>query len=266
MACFLSVLGQEVLAMGFLGGGVGLWIEDVMRRQYGLFTSFVDVEEKTRVNYIIQEEKGLETQINEPGPHIQPEEARQLLERISRHLPHSDFLVLAGSLPPGLEPFFCSQTVAEAKRNNVKTAVNLREEALKSALQAHPYLVMPDTRDLNKFFGYSLKKTKGKLSLLKEIGNFSELCVLRSGFEGLVYHQGKMYELKGPACELKSAIKADDAFLAGIVYSLLQNEEPLQAVKAGLSLSLVTSSSREGKLDLERAWSFVPQIEVIKVG
>ena len=79
----LAQLGCESVALGFVAGETGAWLERGLAAQ-GLKTDFVHLEQgMTRINVKIK--AGQETELNGAGPDI-PESAMQELEKKLEHL------------------------------------------------------------------------------------------------------------------------------------------------------------------------------------
>ena len=92
----LAQLGCESVALGFVAGETGAWLERGLAAQ-GLKTDFVHLEQgMTRINVKIK--AGQETELNGAGPNI-PESAMQALEAKLDALQNGDILILAGSIP-----------------------------------------------------------------------------------------------------------------------------------------------------------------------
>ena len=92
----LAQLGVESVALGFIAGETGAWLERGLAAQ-GLHTDFIHLQEgMTRINVKIK--AGQETELNGAGPNI-PEAAMQALEAKLDALQKDDVLILAGSIP-----------------------------------------------------------------------------------------------------------------------------------------------------------------------
>src|SRR5690606_21598147 len=100
----LRELGYDSLAMGFIGGPTGRFIEAALNED-GIFDDFVHVKGRTRTNIsILDESTGAQTRINEAGPEVDAHHADDLRRRLRRRLTAGSWVVLAGSIPPGLPP------------------------------------------------------------------------------------------------------------------------------------------------------------------
>ena len=97
----LSLLGRPVIAAGFVGGPTGTRVLEQLREE-SVLTDFTRIAAETRINLaVIDPTSGDQTEINERGPAVSPEEVKTLFERISYLASGAKICVLAGSLPPG---------------------------------------------------------------------------------------------------------------------------------------------------------------------
>ena len=126
----LAQLGCESVALGFVAGETGSWLERGLAAQ-GLKTDFVHLDHgMTRINVKIK--AGQETELNGAGPDI-PEAAMQALEQKLDALQKDDILVLAGSIPASL-----AQTTYE-RRHPRRGRCHARFARERAALQAVPH-------------------------------------------------------------------------------------------------------------------------------
>ena len=95
----LRELGCESVALGFVAGETGAWLERGLAAQ-GLCTDFIHLGHgMTRINVKIK--AGEETELNGAGPAI-PASALHTLEEKLDALTESDVLILAGSIPSSM--------------------------------------------------------------------------------------------------------------------------------------------------------------------
>ena len=100
----LAELGCKSVALGFVAGETGAWLERGLAAQ-GIQTDFIHLAQgMTRINVKIK--AGQETELNGAGPNI-PESAMQALEAKLDALQNGDILILAGSCWPGWKAAAC---------------------------------------------------------------------------------------------------------------------------------------------------------------
>lgn len=113
-----SLLGEETLTTGFLGGKTGEFIEERLRR-VGLPGDFVKVEGATRSCLAFLTRDGGQTEVLEPGPEISCEELAAFREKYTALLTRADVVAASGSLPCGVPTGFYAVLIAKARAAGV---------------------------------------------------------------------------------------------------------------------------------------------------
>ena len=80
-----TILGEETVVTGFLGGKTGELIAGKLE-DYGINGDFVDVAGETRSCLAILTEDGAQTEILEPGPEVSPEELKKFRKKYAELL------------------------------------------------------------------------------------------------------------------------------------------------------------------------------------
>ena len=141
----LAQLGCESVALGFVAGETGAWLERGLAAQ-GLKTDFVHLEQgMTRINVKIK--AGQETELNGAGPDI-PESAMQELEKKLDSLNEDDILILAGSIPASLSQDTYERLLARLQGRGVRAVVDATRDLLVNVLQYHPFLIKPNEYEI----------------------------------------------------------------------------------------------------------------------
>lgn len=138
----LAQLGCESVALGFVAGETGAWLERGLAAQ-GLKTDFVHLENgMTRINVKIK--AGQETELNGAGPAI-PESALQQLEAQLDKLTEGDILILAGSIPASLPQSVYERLLARLQGRGVRAVVDATRDLLVNVLPSLPSSSSPTT-------------------------------------------------------------------------------------------------------------------------
>jgi 1-phosphofructokinase len=112
-----------------------------------------------RSNVTITEPDGTTTKINEPGPALNGQEADALIDLVVNLSDGARWLVLAGSLPPGLESDFYAAVVRAVRARHGERApliaLDASEGALIAAIEggAAPDLLKPNAEELSQLTG-----------------------------------------------------------------------------------------------------------------
>ena len=146
----LAQLGAESVALGFIAGETGAWLERGLAAQ-GLHTDFIHLQEgMTRINVKIK--AGQETELNGAGPNI-PEAAMQALEAKLDALQNGDILILAGSIPASLAQTTYERLLARLEGRGVRAVVDATRDLLVNVLPFHPFLIKPNNHELGEIVG-----------------------------------------------------------------------------------------------------------------
>ena len=254
---FLSAFGMDNVAMGFVGGHTGHVVVRYLQHK-GVTTNFVWIHEETRVNVTILE-SGRDRSpnlINELGPTVTEAELERFMRRYRRIVKRASWVVLAGSLPPGIEPGIYEELAKIAHEAGAKVAISAGGEPLTRALSACPYLVKPDTREHLLLGGQSLTSTEAIIAAGQHvIACGAQMVVISHDVTGdIAITPDAVWEInaKVPTSEFKNLVGADDAFLGGILYKLAQDAPAEESLRFGMAAGIASAES-EKKICEDRA-------------
>ncbi len=247
VAMMLRALGHEVVAMGFAGNGPGRMVQNALR-DLGITTAFTLIEEKTRTNYIVLDPNaGQITQIRQEGPQITPYDLEQLRRTYERLINTADMVLIAGSLPPGVEPSFCAELVRLATHRGLKVALNVREPVLKACLPAKPFIAEPDLRDRVTYGDYDLSDHSQRVALTRELAEDASIAVINAGDEAMLVSDEEGHAISIPACSLLGRIRLDDALTAGMIDAVLSGGTLAEIGREGVAGALAAAASPTGR-------------------
>ena len=247
---FLSRLGMENVAMGFVGGYTGHVVTRDLRDE-GVTTNFVWTHGETRVNVTLLQvgREHSPNLINEAGPAILPDEVNRLMRRYRRMLSRASWVVLAGSLPPGVDPGIYGEMTQMAKDAGAKVILSAGGEALTRALDACPYIVKPDTREHMTLEDKGLTSVDAIIEAGKHvIACGAEIVIISHDVTGdIAITRDDVWEINADlsTSKFKNLVGADDVFLGGILYKLVQDAPLGEALRFGLAAGLASAESEE---------------------
>lgn len=264
VSIFLARMGMENVAMGFVGGHTGhVVVRDL--RDEGVTTNFVWVQEETRTNVTILEHgrEHIPILINEAGTSVSQQEISRFMRRYKRMIKRASWVVLGGSLPPGIPDDFYRGLVELAKEAGAKVVVSAGGSALTHALPACPYLVKPDIRERLSMEGADLSTREGIITAGKSmVACGVEMIIVSHEFTGdIVITRDDIWEIKArvSATALKNLVGADDALLGGLIFKLKQDSGIEEALRFGMAASILCAESRKkicqdvGQIEAEMA-------------
>ncbi len=238
----LAALGQESVALGFIGGFTGRMISTGLTK-LGVGTDFVEIAGETRTNVSIVSEKH-HIKVNEAGPTVSPAEQARLMERIRALARADDWWVLSGSLPPGVSETIYAEVIQIVQTAGARVLLDTSGPALKHGCAAGPFLVKPNAAEASELTGRSITSPDDAHGLMKAIHQVGPRNVLISlGKRGAVLSDGQQCWLaKPPTIQERNPIGAGDSMVAGLVWGL-NNALPLPAaLRWGVASGAATAS------------------------
>lgn len=233
----VNELGGESLAMGFAPGGLGRYIEQTLESQ-GIETDFVHTSGETRTNItILDESRHMNTILSDPGPVTDVRYVDELRRRLRKRLHPGDWLVVAGSIPPPLDPHVYTVILKEAGEMGVHTVLDADGEALAAGAEARPEMLKGNRRELERLLGRHLDDETSTLEAAIQVHDLGIHNVLVTrGREGAVATTDEVL-LRGiaPRVRAVSAVGSGDAFLAGVVLTLSRGGNIEQALRLGIA-------------------------------
>jgi 1-phosphofructokinase len=196
--------GEQIVAMLSADG-----IEPVVVRVAG----------RTRSNTAIVEPDGTVTKVNEPGAALDAGAAAALLARTLLHAAPRGWVVLCGSLPPGVDAGLYARMVERLRKQDLRVAVDTSGEPLRQAVAAGPELVKPNTEELAELVGAPLTTLADVVDAARTVVGLGARRVLVSlGADGAaLVDEHTVISGSSPVTDPRSAVGAGDAFLAGFL-------------------------------------------------
>jgi 1-phosphofructokinase len=187
VAKLLKNFDIEVLVTGLAGGEEGNGLIGFLE-QAQIQCDFMKINGRTRTNLkIVDIEKRITTEINEAGADITAEELQLFLEQMPARLNDASYLVLGGSIPPGVDNSIYFNLIEMANSKGIKTVLDADGEAFRQALKAIPYAIKPNIHELEEFYGRTLKSDNEIVSAGQEILNTGVSVVMVSmGEQGAI--------------------------------------------------------------------------------
>lgn len=235
-------LGGDSLAMGFAPGGLGRYIEQTLESQ-GIATDFVHTRGETRTNItILDESRHIHTILSDPGPQTDPRYVDDLRRRIRKRLHPGDWLVLAGSIPPPLDPHVYTDILREAHELGAHTVLDSDGEALAAGAEAPPDMLKGNRRELERLLGRHLDDENSTVQAALQVHQRGIRSVLVTrGREGAIASTGDMlFRGVAPRVRAVSAVGSGDAFLAGVILTLSRGGSIQDALRLGIAAGTAT--------------------------
>ncbi|MGY8818942.1 MAG: 1-phosphofructokinase [Pseudomonadales bacterium] len=223
VAQVLADLGHQLTVTGFLGEGNPQAFEQLFAVR-GFADEFVRVPGDTRSNIKLAEAGGQVTDINGPGLKVTEAHCTELLTRLERLAPSHDLVVVAGSLPPGIDSQWFVQLLQMLKGLGVRVALDTSGAALRVGLVTAPWLIKPNEEELAEARGVELTESAaltGEARRLQAEG--IEHVVVSQGANGVSWFSpSAALHANPPKVQVVSTVGAGDSLLAGMLHGLLE--------------------------------------------
>jgi 1-phosphofructokinase family hexose kinase len=236
----LSLLGRPVIATGFAGGPTGARVLEQLNEE-SVLTDFTRIAGETRINLaVIDPTSGEQTEINERGPAVSPEEVEAFFERIDYLAGGAKICVLAGTLPPGSGDDLYARLVKDLCARGIVVVLDAEGEAMMAGLRAGASVVTPNEREAEELVGQEFAD-RGDLAQ-----GLSELVRLGAGEAAITRPDGcvavvgegserRFLEVRTEPLDPVSTVGSGDAFLAGYVAARYEDRSPDECLAYGVA-------------------------------
>ncbi|HEB12182.1 MAG TPA: hypothetical protein ENI11_00710, partial [Actinobacteria bacterium] len=239
-------LGQDVLALGLVGGFVGETIEEKLQSQR-ISIAFKHIDGLTRTNIILTEPNGRHTEVLEPGPTISESDIDQFLASYERSLSGYEIVIIGGSVPPGVREDIYKDMIYLAKSKGLFTVLNAHGPAFIKALESMPDLVKPDVRLTPDVLGISSAKPQGRKQIAQRLFSMGISKVVIGCDDGShsVYSEDISVELTAANHKITNTVISGDAFLAGLIDALQRKRSLSEAALWAMAIEIALNQKPE---------------------
>ncbi len=236
-ARLLTSFGADVLAVTTSGGEAGRTFEEQLRNDK-FATEIVRIQNNIRINLTISDRQGLSVKLNEVGPALSPAEQNRVTKAVEKHLPDASWLMLCGSLPPGMDVHFYTNLIRLAAKHKVETLLDTDSDPLLHGLEAKPTVVKPNQSEAERLLNAALITRSQLIDAVQRIKALGpESVVLSLGSRGVIAATSTegVLEVVPPPIHALCPIGAGDAMSAAIVWALARGESFSDALRWGVA-------------------------------
>jgi 1-phosphofructokinase family hexose kinase len=249
----LKRLEIPVVATGLAGGRTGTRIVEELTSE-AILNDFVRIADESRTSTaVVDPTAATYTEINEWGPHVEPEELAILLDKISYLARGADMVVFAGTLPRGVDDSFYAEAIRDLNRRNVPAVLDSEGPPLRLGVEAEAFLVTPNQREAEGLVGQELGDDDDytmALDRIADMGARNVLITAETRSFGLFRADRKrtLFRADAPLVEPVSRVGSGDVLLAAFLAARVAEkslEDSLRiAVAAGAASTLEVGAGR----------------------
>jgi 1-phosphofructokinase family hexose kinase len=242
-SCVIHAFGGETMPVLISGGSSGKRLEGLLKSTGMRFTP-VPVKHAVRTNLTITDKHGLTVNLNEAGPILKKADVARVGQAVRETLDHASWLMICGSIPPGVPATFYGGLISMARQKKVRTLLHTGGEALRHGIEERPTVVTPNHHEAERLLGRTLLTRTHYLEAAERIRSMgAEQVVLSLGSRGAVgaFKDGLMEALP-PRVEAVCPIGAGDALAAAYTWSMERKKNGPEALRWGVAAG--TASAR----------------------
>ncbi|MCV7253189.1 1-phosphofructokinase family hexose kinase [Mycobacterium hackensackense] len=210
----------------------------------------VPIRGQVRTNLAITESDGTTTKLNEPGAPFEAAALQELTHTVLQVAQGASWVVLSGSLPPGIPVHWYADMVAALSDYDCRVAVDTSDAPLAALAAgfgtAAPDVIKPNAEELAGLTGYSAAELESAAAQgdtgpvvaaarqLVDRGAAAVLVTLGAAGAVLVDGDGSWLATPPPIVP-RSTVGAGDSSLAGYVRAALEGAPPAQRLQMAVA-------------------------------
>jgi 1-phosphofructokinase family hexose kinase len=239
----LHRFGGKTIALLTSGGAAGERMEKSLAGM-GFPFEVVRVRPESRTNLTISDKQGLTVKLNEVGQPLGEHELKQIRQLVEARLPKARWLMICGSIQPGVPASFYCEIIEMAKARGVKTLLDTDGEALAHGVEAKPTVITPNQQEAERLLGRALLT---RSQFLEAVGRLQamgpESVILSLGGRGAIGSGPEgIFEALPPRIDALCPIGAGDALAAAFVWAMDKKKAFYEALRWGVAAGTASAA------------------------
>src|ERR1700691_2591992 len=228
----LHRFGGKTIALLTSGGAAGEKMEKSLSGM-GFPFEVVRVQPESRTNLTISDKQGLTVKLNEVGHALSEPELKQIRQLVEARLAKARWLMICGSIQPGVPASFYCDIIEMAKARGVKTLLDTDGDALAHGVEAKPTVITPNQHEAERLLGRALVTRIQFLDAVDRLQAMGpESVILSLGSRGAIGSgPDGVFEALPPRVDALCPIGAGDALAAALVWSLDKKKQFQDALR-----------------------------------
>ncbi len=242
------ILGGEVLATGPLAGHTGRLLADLAAAE-GMNADWYWLKSgEIRICLLINHETGDATVINEPGEPPSGVDWAGFAAHVERLAGRARAVVLAGSLPPGINPAALSELARAVAAGKREIYLDTSGAALATALAQPTGLVIKINR-AELTAGLNLSGQDFSIEKVVQAGQTllargaAQVVVTLGGEGALAITPGECWQANAPPVDVISTVGSGDSMLAGLAVARLEGRSIEAALAFGVACGAANAAT-----------------------
>ncbi|WP_299997107.1 1-phosphofructokinase [uncultured Clostridium sp.] len=241
-----TILDEECLVTGFLGGKTGEFIEESLEN-YGIKSDFIKIKGETRECLAIITDDSTQTEILEPGPVIDENEQVRFIEKFNKLSEIANIIVISGSVPQNIKTTFYKDLIEIANKKNKKVLLDTSGFLLNEGIKGKPYFIKPNKDEIEALTGRKIESINDAINEVKYFQNKGiEFVIISLGEEGSIAgFNKKIYKVSVPKVNAVNPVGSGDSYVAGIAIGLARNYDIKDMLKLASACGTANAMENE---------------------
>lgn len=235
----------------------------------GVAGDFVSCPGRVRTNIKLRDEKtGRITEINQSGRTVTDAQMKKMNALIAAHAKAGDFMVFAGSLPPGCPTDYYRTLMEIAAKNGCLCVLDADGARLSAGIGAKPFLVKPNRYELELLTGEKLDSVS---DICRAAGSIIargvRVVAVSLGPDGALITDGNEFlAAKAAKIDVRSTVGAGDSMVAALTAGFHEKKSLAEAFRMGMACSAAACMTEGTRTFEMRAYThLLPMIEITRI-
>ncbi|MHC9540541.1 MAG: 1-phosphofructokinase family hexose kinase [Vulcanimicrobiota bacterium] len=252
VARILYRLGKRVTAL-YPGGGFSCGEHSSLLTAEGVPHKIFPVPGALRRNVVITAGHTEETfKINSPGAVFPADREEELKSWILSCCSEGDWLILSGSLTPGLSQGFYRKIIEKSRQSGITTVLDSSGIPLREGFDAEPHIAKPNMKELSTMMEqtFTTMEQVEKHSSVQAMAAYTELLV-SGGREGaLLFVEDGIWRGRCDTAMPHLIVGGGDSLLGGYCASRAEGNTPDEALHQAIAAATATAFAPPHQLAL----------------
>jgi len=263
-----SLLGENVVATGFVGGYAGDFIVEELEKS-SIQSNFVKVRGESRscVN-LYNEKTGQQTEFLEPGVTVTEADIASFQAKFEELVRQCAVVTLSGSAPRGVPADIYQTLIAMAHKENKPVLLDTSGELLVKGIEAKPTLIKPNTDEIQML-------TKGEALCEQDLIRLAK-GLHQSGIPYVVVSRGKngvlavteegVFKGETPDIPVINTVGCGDSMIAAFAVGMERGYSSEEMLRLALAVSTANAlHTRTGYIEKNDVDTLLRQVTVIPI-
>jgi tagatose 6-phosphate kinase len=263
-----SIIGEEVIATGFVGGHAGNYIVEALQGQK-VISEFVHISGESRscIN-IFDEANHTQTEFLEPGVFVTDANKEELLKKYIKLLDKCSVVAISGSVPKGVDSHLYKDMITLAKQHNKKVILDTSGKLLEEALEAKPTMIKPNMDEIKMLTKEEMNSQEDLIKAAVKLQKSGiEVVAISCGAEGsLIACEEGVYRAFVPKIDAVNTVGCGDSMIAGFAVGFARGMSMTDTIKLASAVSAANALRMETGFFVNKDMQeILPQVIVEKI-